>query len=76
MFSSPHSALTLLVVVVVGRRPSGRHLLDVPPALLGGLQRPQLVLLLVEPAGREASVVLGRTGGAGGRDGCRPEHSQ
>lgn len=64
------SALTLLLVVF-NRRTSGGHLLDLPSGLLGGLERPQLMLLLVDPGGVEASVVLRQTGGSRGCHGCR-----
>lgn len=43
--------------------------------MLSGLQRPHLVLLLVKPAGCEASVILGQAGWAWAGS-CRPEHSQ
>lgn len=65
-------ALTLLIVVF-NRRPIRGHLLDLSPGLLGGLYRPQLVLLLVDPVGGEASVVLRQTGGSRGGYGCRQE---
>lgn len=63
------SALTLLIVVF--NRTSGGHLLDLPPGLFRGLECPQLVLLLGDPVGGEASVVLRQTGGSRGRYGCR-----
>ena len=67
------SALTLLIVL--GGRPGGGHLLDDPPRLLGGLERAQLLLLMPHPVRREAPVVLpllgrGRVRGRG-RGGSR-----
>lgn len=55
--------LTLLIVVF-SRRSGRGHLLDLPPGLLGGLEVPQLVFLLADPGGGEASIVLGQTGGS------------
>lgn len=63
------SGLTLLVFIF--DRTSRGHLLDLAPGLLGGLERPELVLLLADPGGAEASVVLRQTGGSRGRRGCR-----
>lgn len=64
------SVLTLLVIVF-DRRTSGGHLLNLPPAVVGGMEVPQLVLLLVDPGRGEASIVLRQTGGSRGRHGCR-----
>jgi len=58
MFNDLLSALTLLIVVVFHRGTGGGHLLDLPSGLLCSLEGPQLVLLLVDPGGSEASVVL------------------
>lgn len=65
------AALTLLIVVINNRRTVGGHLLDLSPGLVCGLERPQLVHLLVDPVGGEASVVLRQTGGSRGRHSCR-----
>lgn len=63
------SALTLLIVVFNGRT-GGGHLLDLPPGAFSGMKCPQLVLLLADPGGGEASVVLRWTRGSRGRHGC------
>lgn len=57
------SELTLLVVVF-SRRSGRGQILDLPPGLFGGLEGSQLVFLLVNPGGGEASIVLGQTGGS------------
>lgn len=62
------SGPTLFIVIFSSR--SGRgHLLDLLPALLGGLEGSQLVFLLTNPGGGEASIILGQTGGSRGRHG-------
>lgn len=72
MLNSQLSALTLLIIVF-SRRTSGGHLLDLSPALFGGLECPQLVLLLVDPGGGEPSIFLRQTGGSRRRHSCRKE---
>ncbi len=68
------SALTFFIVVI-NRRTIGGHLLDLPPGLFGGLECPQLVLLLADPGGGEASVILWQAGGGRWGQGCRQSRS-
>lgn len=47
-----------LLIIIFRRRSCRGHLLDLPSGLLGGLERPQLMFLLVDPGRGEASIVL------------------
>lgn len=70
LHSNVNNLTLTLLIVLFDRRTGGRHLLDLSSALFGWLERPQLVLLVVNPGRGEASVVLWRAGRSRRYHGC------